>query len=50
MFDNRRVLHARDGFDPATGDRVLQGCYVGRDDFESRLKLLRRGGRDFRET
>ena len=50
VFDNRRILHARDGFDPASGDRVLQGCYVGRDDFESRLALLRRGGRDFRET
>lgn len=50
VFDNRRILHARDGFDPATGDRSLQGCYVGRDDFESRLRLLRRGGRDFRET
>ena len=50
VFDNRRILHGRDGFDPATGDRFLQGCYVGRDDFESRLKLLRRGGRDFRET
>ncbi|MYE12743.1 MAG: DUF971 domain-containing protein [Gammaproteobacteria bacterium] len=50
VFDNRRVLHGRDAFDPATGDRFLQGCYVGRDEFESRLKLLRRGGRDFRET
>ena len=48
VFDNRRILHGRDGFDPATGDRFLQGCYVCRDDFESRLKLLRRGGRDFR--
>ena len=50
VFDNRRVLHAREGFDPASGDRVLQGCYVGRDDFESRLALLRRAGRDFREA
>lgn len=50
VFDNRRILHGRDAFDPATGDRFLQGCYVGRDEFESRLGLLRRGGRDFRET
>lgn len=50
VFDNRRILHGRDAFDPATGDRLLRGCYVGRDDFESRLKLLRRGSRDFRQT
>ena len=50
VFNNRRMLHARDGFDPTTGDRLLQGCYVGLDDFESRLAVLRRGGRDFRLT
>lgn len=50
VFDNRRTLHGRESFDPASGDRVLQGCYVGRDDFTSRLTLLRRGGREFRQT
>ena len=50
VFDNHRIMHARLGFDPKSGRRSLQGCYVCRDDFYSRLELLRRGGRDFRET
>ena len=50
VFDNYRVMHARSAFDPASGHRHLQGCYVGRDDFASRLELLRRAGRDFRRT
>ena len=50
VFDNHRVMHARLGFDPASGRRLLQGCYVCRDDFVSRLALLRREGRDFRKT
>jgi gamma-butyrobetaine dioxygenase len=39
-FDNHRVLHGRDAFDPQSGPRHLQGCYVDRDDFLSRLRLL----------
>ena len=50
VFDNRRILHAREGFDVRSGPRLLQGCYVCRDDFESRLAVLRRGPRDFRQT
>ena len=50
IFDNCRVMHARSAFDPASGRRRLQGCYVGRDEFASRLELLRRGGEDFRQT
>ena len=50
VFDNRRIMHARLAFDPKTGSRMLQGCYVSRDDLYSRLELLRRKGRDFRET
>jgi gamma-butyrobetaine dioxygenase len=41
-FDNRRVLHARDGFDPSTGRRRLQGCYVDRDEVLSRIRVLER--------
>lgn len=41
-FDNRRVLHARDAFDPATGARHLQGCYVDRDELLSRILVLQR--------
>ncbi|QCB46911.1 TauD/TfdA family dioxygenase [Hydrogenophaga sp. PAMC20947] len=40
VFDNRRVLHGRDAFDPASGLRHLQGCYVDRGEFASRLRLL----------
>ena len=50
VFDNHRIMHARLGYDPSSGRRLLQGCYVCRDDFVSRLELLRRKGRDFRET
>ena len=50
VFDNHRVMHARLGFDPASGRRLLQGCYVCRDDLVSRLALLRRKGGDFRKT
>jgi len=39
-FDNYRVLHGRTEFDPNSGPRHLQGCYVDRDDFLSRLGTL----------
>jgi gamma-butyrobetaine dioxygenase len=39
-FDNRRVLHGRGEFDPQSGRRHLQGCYVDRDMVESRLRRL----------
>ncbi|WP_176315937.1 TauD/TfdA family dioxygenase, partial [Burkholderia vietnamiensis] len=41
-FDNRRVLHARDAFDPASGARHFQGCYVDRDELLSRIRVLER--------
>ena len=41
-FDNRRAIHGRKGFDPATGDRHLRGCYVERDELYSRLRILAR--------
>jgi gamma-butyrobetaine dioxygenase len=47
VFDNRRVLHGRQEFDPQTGARHLQGCYVDTDDFLSRLRVLERT-QDFR--
>jgi gamma-butyrobetaine dioxygenase len=40
VFDNRRVLHGRESFDPSTGARHLHGCYVDRGEFSSRLRLL----------
>ncbi|WIY26988.1 TauD/TfdA family dioxygenase [Parasedimentitalea psychrophila] len=42
VFDNRRVLHGREAFDPQTGFRHLHGCYVDRGEFESRLRVLNR--------
>lgn len=41
-FDNRRTLHARNAFDPATGARHFQGCYVDRDELLSRIRMLQR--------
>lgn len=42
-FDNRRILHGRSEFDPQSGRRHLQGCYVDRDMVESRLRRLSLG-------
>ncbi|HEY0521142.1 MAG TPA: TauD/TfdA family dioxygenase [Ilumatobacteraceae bacterium] len=42
-FDNRRILHGRTPFDPQSGRRHLQGCYVDRDMVESRLRRLSLG-------
>ncbi len=39
-FDNRRVLHGRDAFDPSTGERWLRGFYVDWTDIDSRLRRL----------
>nr|WP_218165410.1 gamma-butyrobetaine dioxygenase [Pseudomonas agarici] len=41
-FDNRRILHARNAFDPATGARHFQGCYIDRDELLSRILVLQR--------
>ncbi|RKR06840.1 gamma-butyrobetaine dioxygenase [Kushneria sinocarnis] len=43
-FDNRRVLHGRGQFDPNTGKRHLQGCYLDYDMVESKLRVLGRHG------
>lgn len=42
-FDNARVLHGREPFDPTTGRRHLQGGYLDRDLVFSRLRLIERG-------
>jgi gamma-butyrobetaine dioxygenase len=39
-FDNRRMLHGRTAFDPNTGHRHLQGCYIDHDMVLSRLRRL----------
>jgi gamma-butyrobetaine dioxygenase len=40
-FDNRRILHGREAFNPATGNRHLHGCYVDRVEYDSRMRMLR---------
>jgi len=42
MFDNRRLLHGRTGFDPSTGHRHLQGCYIDSDGPRSQYRVLHR--------
>ena len=41
-FDNRRILHGRMGFDASTGARWLRGCYVEREELNSRLRMIER--------
>ncbi len=45
LFDNRRMLHGRDSFDPQSGIRRLEGCYLDRDEILSRLRVLARNAR-----
>ena len=42
VFDNRRVLHGREAFDPTSGARFLRGCYVDRGEWDSRIRVLSR--------
>jgi gamma-butyrobetaine dioxygenase len=42
MFDNRRLLHGRTAFDPQSGLRHLQGCYIDKDAIESHFRVLSR--------
>ena len=43
VFDNRRVLHGRDAFEPSPGTRRrLIGTYMDTDEFYSRLRVLLR--------
>jgi gamma-butyrobetaine dioxygenase len=43
VFNNRRILHGRRAFDPSSGARHLQGCYVDWDETLSRIRVLERG-------
>lgn len=42
VFDNRRILHARNSFDLKEGERHLQGCYVDKDELLSKIRILER--------
>lgn len=41
VFNNRRALHGRAAFNPETGPRHLQGCYVDNDAVLSKRRVLR---------
>lgn len=41
-YDNNRILHGRAPFDPSTGERHLQGCYLNQEDVDSTLRLINR--------
>lgn len=40
VFDNRRVLHGRQAFNPATGHRLLRGFYIDRGEIDSCIRKL----------
>ena len=40
MFDNHRLLHGRTKYDPSSGHRHLQGCYIEHDATEGKLRRL----------
>ena len=40
MFDNHRLLHGRTKYDPSSGYRHLQGCYIEHDSTEGKLRRL----------
>lgn len=40
IFDNRRVFHARNAFDPNSGYRHLRGYYIDHQDVDSRIRIL----------
>ena len=41
-FNNLRIMHGRSSFNPQSGRRHLQGCYIDIEDFQSRLNVLER--------
>lgn len=45
VFDNRRVLHARRGFDPTTGHRHMRIAYAEREELLSNIRMIERARR-----
>lgn len=41
-FDNRRVLHGRNGYDAKGGSRFIEGIHADRDDLHSAVRMLER--------
>lgn len=42
IFDNRRVMHGRNAFDPSSGFRHLRGYYIDRGEVDSRIRVINR--------
>lgn len=42
MFDNRRILHGREAFDPTSGERHFRGFYIEHNEVNSRMRVLAR--------
>jgi len=42
MFDNRRILHGREAFDPTKGERHFRGFYIEHNEVNSRMRVLAR--------
>ena len=42
MFDNRRILHGREAFDPSAGERHFRGFYIEHNEVNSRMRVLAR--------
>jgi len=40
IFDNQRVLHGREAFDPDSGKRHLRGYYIEHNEINSRIRML----------
>ncbi|OQR93570.1 gamma-butyrobetaine dioxygenase [Achlya hypogyna] len=43
VFNNRRLLHGRTGYDAQATWRHLKGCYLDAEDYRSKLAMMRRG-------
>lgn len=41
-YDNNRILHGRKSFDPSSGERHLQGCYLNMEDLDSAIRMSER--------
>ena len=40
VFDNRRVMHGREAFDPTRSGRLLRGFYIDRGEIDSRIRTM----------
>ena len=41
VFDNHRIVHGREAYDAASGERHIRGCYVDRGEMRSKYRALK---------